>query len=170
MAATLSPLAPPDGVSEGHPMRVVRAWDVTEPEGIGHVRREMTRILAAAAPRARFQDDAPMDLGGLVELRNRVALSCSELVTNALRHGRLPVEVRLLTDGSSWMLDVTDAATDRLPDPYPQRALGQGGYGLMLVARLASQLGWYVRDDSKHVWARIDVVPDRDLVEELTAG
>lgn len=151
-------------------MRVVRAWDVTEPEGIGDVRRQMTHILTTATARSGHPADGRTDLGGLVELRNRVALSCSELVTNALRHGRLPIEVRLLTDGSSWMLDVTDAATERLPDPFPKRPLGQGGYGLMLVARLASQLGWYVGDDSKHVWARIDVVPDRELVEELTAS
>lgn len=168
MAATVSPCAPPDGVTGGRPMQVVRAWDVTEPQGIGEVRRQMTRILAAAAPPA--PDSVVMDPGGLVELRSRVALSCSELVTNALRHGRLPIVVRLLTDGRSWLLDVTDAATDRLPDPSPRRPLGHGGYGLLLVARLASQLGWYVHDDAKHVWARIEMAPDRDLVEQLTAG
>jgi anti-sigma regulatory factor (Ser/Thr protein kinase) len=108
--------------------------------------------------------------GGLADLRNRVALSCSELVTNALRHGKPPIEVRLLTDGDAWLLDVTDAATDRLPDPYPDRPLGKGGYGLMLVARLASHLGWYVNKDAKHVWARIESTPDADLLGELETG
>jgi hypothetical protein len=37
----------------------------------------------------------------------------------------------------------------------------------MLVARLASHLGWYVNKDAKHVWARIELVPNADLVEEL---
>jgi hypothetical protein len=165
----VSPCAPPE-VTDGRPMQVVRAWDVTEPQGIGEVRRQMTRILMGAAPPdhdGATKQDGATDPGGLVELRNRVALSCSELVTNALRHGQLPIAVRLLTDGTSWMLDVTDAATDRLPDPTTQRPLGHGGYGLMLVARLASQLGWYIHDDTKHVWARIEMAPDQDLVDQL---
>jgi anti-sigma regulatory factor (Ser/Thr protein kinase) len=124
--------------------------------------------MAVGLADGRSAPGAALDTGSLAELRNRVALSCSELVTNALRHGQPPIEVRLLTDGSAWMLDVTDAATDRLPDPSPQRPLGQGGYGLMLVARVASQLGWYVTPDAKHVWARIETAADAQLVDELT--
>jgi hypothetical protein len=152
-------------------MRVAKVWDVTDPAGIGHVRREAARLIDVPAPRGRGLSvgAVPTDPGGLGELRNRVALSCSELVTNALRHGRLPVQVQLLTDGVAWMLDVADAATERLPEPYPHRALGQGGYGLLLVARLASQLGWYVDDDAKHVWARLELAPDSELVDELSA-
>lgn len=155
-------------------MRLVRSWDVAAPAGIARVRREVADILSSGGPGHPGRSDAAADRvwmpeGGLVELRNRVALSCSELVTNALRHGRPPIAVRLLTDGAAWILDVTDAATDRLPDPYPDRPLGQGGYGLLLVARLASHLGWYVGDDAKHVWARIEATPDDDLVDELTA-
>jgi hypothetical protein len=158
-------------------MQVVRAWDVDDPSGIGDVRREIARILGRGAaglgldraPQAG-RDEGEPEAGGLAELRNRLALSCSELVTNAVRHGEPPIEVRLLTDGVDWMLDVTDAATDRLPDPYPERPLGQGGYGLLLVARVASQLGWYVDDDAKHVWARIELAPDADLVDELATG
>jgi hypothetical protein len=151
-------------------MHVVRTWSVMDPAGIGHVRHEVLRVLAAGVPgHLRFTgaERYRMGPGGLAELRNRLALSCSELVTNALRHGRLPIEVRLATDGRAWMLDVTDAATDLMPDPYPDRPLGQGGYGLLLVARMASQLGWYVNDDAKHVWARIEPAPDADLVDEL---
>jgi hypothetical protein len=32
---------------------------------------------------------------------------------------------------------------------------------------MASHLGWYVSDDTKHVWARIELSPDADLVDEL---
>jgi hypothetical protein len=152
-------------------MRVAKVWDVAEPAGIGHVRREAASLIDVPAPLdCRLRAGAgPTEPGGLGELRNRVALSCSELVTNALRHGRLPVQVRLLTDGVAWLLDVADAATDRLPEPYPHRPLGQGGYGLLLVARLASQLGWYVDDDAKHVWARLELSPDSELLDELSA-
>jgi hypothetical protein len=173
VAATLSPCAPPEGVAGEHPMRVVQAWDVVDPSGIGRVRREITRILSESTYSTIVDGAAerePTALGGLADLRNRVALSCSELVTNALRHGQLPIQVRLLTDGDAWLLDVADTATDRLPNPYPERPLGQGGYGLLLVARLASRLGWYVGDDAKHVWARIELTPDGDLVEELDTG
>jgi len=151
-------------------MQVVRAWAVVDPAGIGQVRHEVLGVLGAGVPehlRVDGIDGYAKRPDGLTELRNRVALSCSELVTNALRHGQLPIEVRLLTDGHAWMLDVSDAATDRLPDPYPQRPLGHGGYGLLLVARMASHLGWYVSEDTKHVWARIELSPDADLVDEL---
>jgi Histidine kinase-like ATPase domain len=166
-------------------MQVVRMWQVGDAAGIGRVRHQVVECLSRGArdqhghiglagspgscgfPRSPAEHTAH---DGLVELRNRVALSCSELVTNALRHGKPPIEVCLMTDGDAWLLDVTDAATDRLPNPYPERPLGQGGYGLLLVARLASQLGWYVGDDAKHVWARIEPNPDADLVEELATG
>jgi hypothetical protein len=152
-------------------MHVVHSWDVVDAAGIGHVRHGVTALLGSGVPShlglTDITDPVTMTPGGLTDLRNRVALSCSELVTNALRHGQPPIEVRLLTDGTAWVLDVTDTATDRLPDPYPDRPLGKGGYGLMLVARLASHLGWYVNKDAKHVWARIELVPNADLVEEL---
>ena len=170
MAANLSPCVPPEGVARERPMRVIQAWDVVDPSGIGRVRREITRILSEptyGTVIASTADRRPTALGGTADLRNRVALSCSELVTNALRHGQLPIQVRLLTDGHAWTLDVIDAATDSLPDPSPRRALGHGGYGLLLVARMASHLGWYVSDDAKHVWARIELSPDADLVDEL---
>jgi hypothetical protein len=151
-------------------MHVLRTWAVVDPAGIGQVRHEVLGVLSSGVP-AHLQVDGVDGYGmgpdGLTELRHRMALSCSELVTNALRHGQLPIEVRLLTDGHAWMLDVSDADTDRMPDPYPSRPLGQGGYGLLLVARMASHLGWYVSDHTKHVWARIEPVPDADLVDEL---
>ena len=170
MAAMLSPCAPPEGVAGERPMRVVQAWDVVDPSGIGRVRHEITRILSESTYGTLVDGAAerhPTADGGIADLRNRVALACSELVTNALRHGQLPIQVRLLTDGHAWTLDVIDAATDSLPDPFPRRPLGQGGYGLLLVARMASHLGWYVSDDTKHVWARIELSPDADLVDEL---
>jgi serine/threonine-protein kinase RsbW len=176
VAATLSPCVPPEGAAGERPLRLVRTWGIGDAAGIGRVRHDVVNCLTSEAsePRGHLglvgSPGEPPAHGGLVELRNRVALSCSELVTNALRHGQPPIEVHLLTDGDAWLLDVTDAATDRLPNPYPERALGHGGYGLLLVARLASQLGWYVRDDAKHVWARLELAPDADLVEELATG
>jgi hypothetical protein len=157
-------------------MHLVHSWAVVDAAGIGRARHGVMACLASGVPdelahlSRRGAPGERMSHGGLVELRNRLALSCSELVTNALRHGQPPIEVRLLTDGDAWLLDVQDAATDRLPNPYPERPLGHGGYGLLLVARLASQLGWYVSDDAKHVWARIELDPDADLVEQLATG
>jgi hypothetical protein len=184
VAATLSPFTPPEG-GEGGAMHVVRAWQVLDAAGIGQVRHEVMQCLSSAGPDysghigvagsagsygSAGSPGEGMTDGGLFELRNRVALSCSELVTNGLRHGQPPIEIRLLTDGNAWLLDVADKATDRLPNPYPERPLGQGGYGLLLVARVASHLGWYVGEDAKHVWARIEPTPDGDLVQELDTG
>jgi hypothetical protein len=173
VAATLSPCVPPDGVVDDRLMRVVQTWDVVDPAGIGRVRHEVSHILGASMTKDGHVEGAadwqPASFGGVTDLRNRVALSCSELVTNALRHGQQPIEVTLLTDGQAWMLDVSDAATDRLPEPSPRRALGHGGYGLRLVARMASHLGWYVNENAKHVWARIELDPDADLIVQLAS-
>ncbi|HET8616364.1 MAG TPA: ATP-binding protein [Actinomycetales bacterium] len=164
MAATISPLAPPLGEAPRARYRPVRRWVVRGAAGIGPVRRAVTQLLASGCGEEAAGGVRPV---GLADVRNRVALICSELVTNAVRHGDPPVAVELLTDGASWLLDVTDGATDRLPDADVVRPLGHGGYGLMLVARLSSHVGWYVEGGRKHVWSRIDLGDGNSLMEQM---
>jgi two-component sensor histidine kinase len=83
-------------------------------------------------------------------------LAFEELGSNALRHGRLPVRVRLTVDADSWLLEVSDAAPDVPPVPAFDRDAASGGLGLHLVARLCGAHGWTTRDGRKTAWACIE--------------
>lgn len=82
-----------------------------------------------------------------------VVLVASELATNALRHGEPPADVTLSRGDGLYLLDVADGAVGAVPALAARRPLGQGGYGLYLVGLLAQDVGWYVADGRKHVWA-----------------
>jgi signal transduction histidine kinase len=82
-------------------------------------------------------------------------LAFEELASNALRHGRGPVTVTVTGTGTSWLLEVSDASTDRLPTPAVGRDPALGGLGLHLIARIATAHGWTIDGDRKIVWARI---------------
>ena len=79
----------------------------------------------------------------------------AELTSNALRHGRPPVEVTMASTDTSWVLEVSDAA-DQPPTPAIGRDPGQGGLGLRMVAEMSNARGWDTDGYRKVVWARID--------------
>ncbi|MEW2290514.1 ATP-binding SpoIIE family protein phosphatase [Streptomyces sp. NPDC047841] len=62
-----------------------------------------------------------------------------ELVTNAMRHGRPPAELRLIRQ-NVLVCEVTDASSTQ-PRLRRARATDEGGRGLFLVARLAERWG-----------------------------
>ena len=75
-----------------------------------------------------------------VERLDDLRLITSELVTNALRHGRHPVTVRAWDVDGDAVLQVTDHGvgwTDRYPDLRPNRGTSAGGYGWWLIGQLA---------------------------------
>lgn len=115
--------------------------------------RELTdsRLLLSAA----LHDGArpPAADEGAVE---QLLLAYEELASNALRHGRAPVEVSVTRTGHFWLLRVSDAATDVPPMPAVGRDAALGGLGLPMVARLSSAHGWTIAGDRKVVWACID--------------
>ena len=90
---------------------------------------------------------------------DRLLLVFEELGSNGLRHGHPPVQITVAATATGWMLDVTDAATDRPPAPAADRDPACGGMGLYISARLCAEHGWNVRDGRKHVWGRIDFAP-----------
>src|ERR671939_97659 len=85
----------------------------------------------------------------------RLLLAYEELASNALRHGRSPVEVTVTDTDTSWLLEVSDAASDRPPSPAVGRDPATGGLGLQLVAQLCDAHGWTDDGHRKTVWARI---------------
>ncbi|MDT0265424.1 SpoIIE family protein phosphatase [Streptomyces sp. DSM 44915] len=87
---------------------------------------------------------------GLDELVDPAELLVSELVTNAVRHARGPVEVRVVR-GSSLLIEVTDP----VPDPPHERTAtpdDEGGRGLSIVSREARRWGTRSGPAGKTVW------------------
>lgn len=89
-------------------------------------------------------------------------LVIDEITSNALRHGATPVYLGLGTDTTSWLVTVTDHAPGAPPVPAVGRAPGGGGYGLYMIADLASEHGWHSEDNRKTVWALLSLGSDGD--------
>jgi anti-sigma regulatory factor (Ser/Thr protein kinase) len=88
--------------------------------------------------------------------QERLLLCVEELASNALRHGRPPVQVTLTADDRFWLLVVSDGAGDVPPSPAADRDAAEGGLGLYLVARISGAHGWVEHGDGKATWVRID--------------
>jgi two-component sensor histidine kinase len=83
----------------------------------------------------------------------RMVLVVDELASNGLRHGDPPVGATLSRSGNDWMIAVADSAAGEPPHPAVGRDPGRGGFGLYLVADLASRHGWCSAGRVKVVWA-----------------
>lgn len=87
---------------------------------------------------------------GLDDLVDTTELLVSELVTNALRHGRGDIRVRLLRDATV----VCEVWDDGYAQPRRRRAqeTDEGGRGLQLVSLLAERWGSRRTPHGKIVW------------------
>ncbi|WP_164251962.1 ATP-binding protein [Streptomyces sp. S4.7] len=108
------------------------------------------------------------------EPHDALTLIVAELCANAVCHGRVPgrdfrlgLTVAQAPDGASVAVEVTDTRGEKLPEPSPAPAGSpdppddaDGGRGLLLVAALADDWGWYPRFDGpgKTVWATLHAV------------
>jgi serine/threonine-protein kinase RsbW len=102
----------------------------------------------------------PLPPGGhLDEVPEKVAVVATELATNALEHARPPTIVQLRRTERTFILDVTDEDAGAAPEIVVDRAPGAGGLGLQLAHKLALDIGWYVDDGVKHVWAQFSIPP-----------
>ena len=110
---------------------------------------------AATAARVEVTERLADRLGG--PLLEDVRLLVTELITNALRHGRLTpgdrVSVRASIDDDVVRIEVRDPGND---GDVAQRAPGPrgGGYGLYLVEQLARRWG-VDRRDGTVVWCEL---------------
>lgn len=94
----------------------------------------------------------------LPHCRGSVCLLASELVTNALVHGRGSVRFRMVNDGAVLELSVgSEAPTPELM-VSPTGELDESGRGLMLVQAVAES--WGVKDE--RVWCTISTRPARE--------
>ena len=79
------------------------------------------------------------------------ALATSELVTNAVVHGRPPIELRLRLEGTEVLVEVRDRATYQPRKLRPDET-DEHGRGLQIVAALATRWGTRPTEHGKAVW------------------
>ncbi|WP_033951870.1 SpoIIE family protein phosphatase [Streptomyces sp. CNQ431] len=120
------------------PPERLAVWTLpTDASVVGTARRLAERQLAA------------WDLAGAA---HTTELIISELVTNAIRHGEGPIQLRLIHDRGRLLAEVTDTSSAS-PHLRHARDSDEGGRGLYIVMRLS--LRWGVRHSrqDKTIWS-----------------
>ncbi|TQJ36979.1 SpoIIE family protein phosphatase [Streptomyces sp. SLBN-115] len=119
----------------------VATWDLpSDPAAVAGVRREVSQ---------RLTD------WGLAEVTFTTELIVSELVTNAIRYGSLPIQLRLIR-GAALICEVSDSSSTA-PHMRRARMFDEGGRGLMMVAQLTERWGTRHLPGGKTIWAEIGI-------------
>lgn len=99
---------------------------------------------------------------GVNSLNETAVLLVSELVTNALMHGRPPLELRVrVLDTGGVRVEVLDAAGGEPPVRRRASLDAATGRGIGIVATLAARWGSQPVTAGKLVWAELDPVRSR---------
>ncbi|WP_069772450.1 SpoIIE family protein phosphatase [Streptomyces sp. LUP30] len=115
----------------------VRTWRFpVDPAAVSGARRAASEQLAA---------------WGLSELGFSTELIVSELVTNAIRYGNAPIELRLIR-ADVLICEVSDGSSTA-PHLRRARVFDEGGRGLLLVAQVAERWGSRHTATGKTIWA-----------------
>ncbi|MFK0253697.1 SpoIIE family protein phosphatase [Streptomyces sp. NPDC090445] len=121
----------------------VVVWDLSsDPSVVGQARRYTTDQLTA---------------WGLEEASFVTELLVSELVTNAIRYGQPPIQLRLIHQNSTLICEVSDSSSTA-PHMRRARTFDEGGRGLLLVAQLAQRWGTRPAPIGKTIWAEQSLV------------
>ena len=127
-----------------------------EPEDAMAVRRRIEPSPRAVAD-ARSFVTATLTSWSVPEDRiGDAVLLASELVTNALVHGRPPLDLRLRRNARSLVLEVEDRAT-HLPRRLRPTLDDEHGRGLQIVAALSDQWGTRPTAHGKAVWCQLSL-------------
>jgi anti-sigma regulatory factor (Ser/Thr protein kinase) len=121
----------------------VATWDIEpDPAHVAGARQAATEQLAA---------------WGLDEEAFVIELVVSELVTNAIRYGEPPIQLRLIRD-RALICEVSDGSST---SPHLRRAhaYDEGGRGLLLVAQLTQRWGSRQTGSGKTIWAEQPLPP-----------
>ncbi|WP_406835136.1 SpoIIE family protein phosphatase [Streptomyces sp. AHU1] len=119
----------------------VATWDLpSDPAAVAGARHEVSRCLTN---------------WGLDEVTFTTELVVSELVTNAIRYGSPPVQLRLIR-GSALICEVSDSSSTA-PHMRRARLFDEGGRGLMMIAQLSDRWGTRHIPGGKAIWAEIQI-------------
>jgi anti-sigma regulatory factor (Ser/Thr protein kinase) len=120
------------------PADLVATWDIpAEPAEVADARTLATDQLRA---------------WGLARAEYTTELVVSELVTNAIRHGAPPIQLRLIRD-DMLVCEVTDASSTA-PHLKRSRTLDEDGRGLLLVCELTQSWGTRQTTSGKTIWCQ----------------
>ncbi len=115
----------------------VATWDLpADPAIVADARKQVARRLTGWG-----LDDAAFITGLIV----------SELVTNAIRHAKSPIQLRLIRD-RTLICEVSDGSSTA-PHLRRARAYDEGGRGLLLVSQLTQRWGTRQTPHGKTIWA-----------------
>jgi anti-sigma regulatory factor (Ser/Thr protein kinase) len=97
------------------------------------------------------------DAGLPTEVVDAASIAASELVTNAIVHGRGPIALRTSRDATSLRVEVEDTAP-ALPELRDEDRDGDSGRGLAIVAALSRDWGCDLVPgaDGKSVWFTVE--------------
>ncbi|MFD7442506.1 SpoIIE family protein phosphatase [Streptomyces sp. NPDC059909] len=105
----------------------------------------------AAVAEAREWTTRQLTTWGLEDLLFTTELIVSELVTNAIRYGRAPAELRLIRH-DVLVCEVTDSSSTQ-PRLRRARTTDEGGRGLFIIAQLAARWGCRHGQNRKTIWS-----------------
>ncbi|MFI5830020.1 SpoIIE family protein phosphatase [Streptomyces sp. NPDC051578] len=105
---------------------------------------------AAVSGARRFASDV-LTAWDLEDLSFTTELVVSELVTNAIRYGKTPIQLRLILQ-ATLTCEVSDASSTA-PHLRRARIFDEGGRGLLLVAQCAERWGTRHGREGKVIWA-----------------
>ncbi|MFP1629650.1 SpoIIE family protein phosphatase [Streptomyces sp. 5K101] len=105
----------------------------------------------AVVARARDLAGAQLSAWDMNDAAFVTELIVSELVTNAIRYGSPPVQLRLIHD-DSLICEVSDTSS-AAPHLRRARVFDEGGRGLMIVAQLTERWGSRHTGTGKTIWA-----------------
>jgi len=100
---------------------------------------------------ARLQASRQLQAWGLEEAGFVTELVVSELVTNAIRYGATPIQLRLIRD-RTLICEVSDG-NSAAPHLRRARTFDEGGRGLLLVSQLTQGWGTRQTTSGKTIWA-----------------
>ncbi|MFC7266412.1 ATP-binding SpoIIE family protein phosphatase [Streptomyces lutosisoli] len=105
----------------------------------------------AAVSKAREWATRQLTMWGLDDLLFATELIVSELVTNAIRYGRPPMDLRLIRH-HVLVCEVTDSSSTQ-PRLRRARTTDEGGRGLFLVSQLGGRWGCRHGQNGKTIWS-----------------
>jgi PAS domain S-box-containing protein len=130
--------------------------------GADQVRTWQLPMDPAAVAGARRMVDEQLAAWGLAELEFPTELIVSELVTNAIRYGNDPIQLRLIR-ADALICEVSDGSSTA-PHLRRARIFDEGGRGLLLVAQVAERWGSRQTSAGKTIWAE-QPLPDEPAGE-----
>jgi anti-sigma regulatory factor (Ser/Thr protein kinase) len=88
------------------------------------------------------------------QVQRRALLATSELVANAVRHARMPLDLEVRRTVAGWVVAVTDGDR-KAPAPRDVDHYSESGRGLLIVRRSSDRSGWAPAGDGKTVWVEL---------------